>query len=273
MRMGVVSDIHLGAKDALDRFARTEAAEQNLIATLNDLEREVDRIVLLGDIFETLRGVVPGTRAEELKKGLAAYPEIARRILEDPRYTYIFGNHDYVARDVLRAPEFYSVEVHGRRVLFFHGHQADWISKGEARMSRIALWGSGMLERAGIGVTQWVDHHRVQPAGSRPWPFGRGDAEDRRSPAVARDSTKISAIEAKALSIGRAMGADIVVNGHTHRAIRHDTADQIYLNCGTCLCGRRDVVVLDLAADRYEVRRLNAEPVAEPEPDENLQVA
>ncbi len=251
MRIGVVSDIHLGAKDALDRFARTEAAEQNLMATLNDLEREVDRIVLLGDIFETLRGVVPGTRAEELKKGLAAYPDIARRILEDPRYTYIFGNHDYVARDVLRAPEFYSVEVHGRRVLFFHGHQADWISKGEARLSRIALWGSGMLERAGIGVTQWVDHHRVS----------------------SQNTTKISAIEARALAIGRAMGADIVVNGHTHRAIRHDTSDQIYLNCGTCLCGHRELVVLDLAADRYEVRRLDGEPLAEPEAQENLQVA
>lgn len=254
VRLAVLSDIHLGAKDALDRFGRTSHAEQGLLATLTELEREVDRIVLLGDIFETLRGVVPGTRAEELKKGLAAYPEIAQRILEDDRYTYVFGNHDYVAGRVLGVPEFYSVEVRGRRALFFHGHQADWISRGEARLSRFALWGSGMLERAGVAVTQWVDHHRSAPLppGVRP---------------------RVSAVETQALAIGRAMGADIVVNGHTHRAIRHEAGDQIYLNSGTCLCGHREYILLDLEADQYEVVQLGADPAHQRSADDALQVA
>ena len=254
MRIAVLSDLHLGAKDHLDRFARTPHAEHNLLSTLRELEQQVDRIILLGDIFETLRGVVPGTRAEELKKALDAYPEIARRILEDPRYTYVFGNHDYVASRVLKAPEFYSVEIGGRRAVFFHGHQADWISRGEARLSRFALWGTGMLERAGVSFTQWVDQHRVTPPepGQRP---------------------KISGVETYALALGKAMGADIVVNGHTHRAIRHDTGDQVYLNSGTCLCGHREYVLLDLHADRYEIQQLGADPVPVTSAEDSLQIA
>ena len=254
MRIAVLSDIHLGAKDRLDRFGRTRHAEANLLATLRALEAEVDRIVLLGDIFETLRGVVPGTRAEELRKCLRAYPEIAKRVLEDNRYTYIFGNHDFVAKDALSAPEFYAVEVRGRRALFFHGHQADWISKGEARLSRVALWGSGMMERLGIGVTRWVDQHHFEPP--RPG-----------------EPPRVSKMESKALAIGKEMGADIVINGHTHRAIRHDIDGQIYLNSGTCLGGHREYVLLDLEADRYEIMRLGAEPVADAAVNDQLQIA
>ena len=254
VRIAVLSDLHLGAKDGLDRFARTAHAERNLLSTLSELERSVDRIILLGDIFETLRGVVPGTRAEELKKALDAYPEIARRVLDDPRYLYIFGNHDMVARRVLRAPEFFSIEERGRRVVFFHGHQADWISKGEARLSRVALWGSGLFERAGINVTQWADQHRITPPNTDARP-------------------KVTKIEARALQIGRAMKADIVVNGHTHRAIRHEAGDQLYLNSGTCLCGHREYVLLDIEADRYEIAQLGAEPVPTTPAKDSLQPA
>ena len=250
----MLSDIHLGAKDDLDRFARTAHAEHNLLSTLRALEREVDRIVLLGDIFETLRGVVPGTRAEELKKALAAYPEVARRILEDSRYTYVFGNHDYVAGRVLGAPEFYSVEIRGRRVLFFHGHQSDWMARGDARLSRLAVWGSGMLERAGMSVTQWVDQQRISL----------------HSP---RRKHSVTSVESHALALGRAMGADIVVNGHTHRAIRHEVGDQLYLNSGTCLCGHREYVMLDLALDRYEIVQLGDEPVPVSAANDHLQIA
>ncbi len=243
MRLAVLSDLHLGAKDRLDRFARADEAEERLVSTLRELEREVDRVVLLGDIFETLRGVVPGTRSEELNKALRAYPEIARRVLDDPRYTFIFGNHDLVARRTLGAPEFYAVESKGRRALFFHGHQADWISRGEARLSHVALWVSGLLERVGVGVTQWSDRYRHIPP-----------APDQKGP--------ITAIESKALAIGRSMGADIVVNGHTHRAIRHDVGDQIYLNSGTCLLGNLEYVLLDLEADRYEIHQSSTPPIS-----------
>ena len=260
VRIAVLSDIHLGAKDGLDRFARTKHAEHNLLTTLRELEKEVDRIILLGDIFETLRGVIPGTRAEELKKGLAAYPEIARRILDDARYTYIFGNHDYVANRVLGAPEFYAVETHGQRALFFHGHQADWISKGEARLSRAALWGTGMLERAGVSVTQWVDKHRsAHPA---------DDGADNKP-------ARVWWVESQALALGKSMGADIVVNGHTHRAIKHEGESQLYLNSGTCLCGHREYVLLDMESNRYEIVQLGSDPVEVPatSSEDSLQVA
>ena len=198
---------------------------------------------------------MPGTRAEELKKALTAYPEIAKRILDDPRYTYIFGNHDYVAQRVLAAPEFYTVEVRKRRVVFFHGHQADWISRGEARLSRLALWGSGMLERAGVNLTEWVDRYRA----------------DQQSPQP--DGAGVNGVESQALALGRSMGADIVVNGHTHRAVRHEVGDQLYLNSGTCLCGHREYVLLDLESDRYDIVQLGADPVPTTSAEDSLQIA
>ena len=56
MQIAVLSDLHLGEKDKIDQFHRHVGAEQKLYHLLNYLEGHVDKIILLGDIFETLRG-------------------------------------------------------------------------------------------------------------------------------------------------------------------------------------------------------------------------
>ena len=56
MQIAVLSDLHLGKKNKLDQFYRNPGAERQLYELLNYLENHVDKIVLLGDIFETLRG-------------------------------------------------------------------------------------------------------------------------------------------------------------------------------------------------------------------------
>mgnify|MGYP003643625075 FL=1 len=79
MQVAVLSDLHLGVKDKLDQFYRVEGAEQQLYSLLDYLERTVDKIVLLGDIFETLRAKTFNTE-KELVRILKAYPEFASRI-------------------------------------------------------------------------------------------------------------------------------------------------------------------------------------------------
>jgi predicted phosphodiesterase len=243
MQVAVLSDLHLGGKDALDRFARARAAEARLLGLLARLERHVDRVVLLGDIFETLRGLKPGTAARELRTAMAAYPGVARRVLEDPRYQLVHGNHDAVAAEVLGSPEHLRLEDHGTRMVFFHGHQLDRLARGRAPLSRLGVWAGGLLERLGVPVT-----HRLDRAGRRGRAPGAGDP-----PAADGASSPAADAPRAALVLGRALGGDVVVNGHTHAALRVERGGQLYLNSGTCLGGQHEIVLLDTGAHRYEV--------------------
>jgi len=117
MQIAVLSDLHLGAKDPLDRFARVEDAERHLVDFMRELEGSVDRVVLCGDVFETLRGPLPGPSKRELDLAMAAYPEIARRVTEDPKYVLVQGNHDTIAGATMGAPEFHRERDHGLELL------------------------------------------------------------------------------------------------------------------------------------------------------------
>lgn len=234
MQIAVLSDLHLGKKNGLDRFSRADDAEPRLVRLLERLERSVDRIVLLGDVFETLRGGAPAPLEAELKGAMAAYPQIARRIVDDDRYQMVFGNHDIVAGRALGAPEFHTESDHGTRIAFFHGHQLDRLARGRAPFSRLGVWLGGVLERTGVGVTHRVDRRKGAPRAD-------GDPGD---PA---------AYERQAVEIARSLNADVVVNGHTHRPRKVEIDGQLYLNSGTCLAGRREVVLIDTEAATYEL--------------------
>lgn len=234
MQIAVLSDLHLGKKNRLDRFCRADEAEDALVRVLERLERAVDRVVLLGDVFETLRGGAPGPLESELKDAMEAYPRITKRILDDDRYRYVFGNHDIVAGRMLGAPEFRVEKDHGQTIAFFHGHQMDRLARGRAPFSRLGVWLGGVLERAGLPITQRVDRHKGAP-----------------SPDAHRRDLRVYVRGAAAL--GERLGADIVVNGHTHRPRRETIGGQLYLNSGTWLAGRREAVLLDTGAGTYEL--------------------
>ncbi len=234
MQIAVLSDLHLGAKDRLDRFARAPQAESRLLAFLDRLEARVDRVVLCGDIFETLRGPIPGPSPRALTDAMAAYPDITRRILEDPRYVLIQGNHDTLTGEVLGAPEFYREDQDGKKLLFFHGHQVDPLARGQAPLSRLGIWAGGVLERSGLPVTQHVDAQRDSVAHSGSQPNQR---------------------QRDAAALGKTMGADIVVTGHTHRLAHHELDGVVYLNSGTCLTGRTEALCIDTAGPSFELIR------------------
>lgn len=238
MQIAVVSDLHLGAKDRLDRFHRADAAEARLIAFLGELERGVDRVVLCGDIFETLRGRVPGPSRRALAAALEAYPGLARRIREDRRYVLVRGNHDTLTGPVLGAPEFHWERHHGLRIVFFHGHQLDRLARGHAPLSRLGVWAGGVLERLGVNVT-----HRVDAA--------RGHAyDDADAPELPPGQRETAAV-----ALGKSMGADVIVNGHTHNLVCRELDGAMYLNSGTCLTGRQEAVIIDTAGPRFETVR------------------
>ncbi len=230
MQIAVLSDLHLGRHDALDRFSRgKQERADDLVARVGKLEKSVDRIVLLGDIFETLRTSLPMLWAGELRRVLAAHPAFAKK-LDDPRYVYVYGNHDVVASSVLGAAGEHTLQADGLKVLFFHGHQLDPLAFGPAPVSRAGVFVGGWIERAGLPFTQWKD----RPSEHRP--------------------TKGPTLHDKlAAAVGRARGFDVVVNGHTHEAGSHEVLSTVVMNSGTWAAGRREFLLLDTRAKTFDV--------------------
>ncbi|MFO0725321.1 MAG: metallophosphoesterase family protein [Myxococcota bacterium] len=240
MQIAVLSDFHLGAKDHLDRFGRDREAESRVLKLFDELERSVDRIVLLGDIFETLRGRQLGRRGmhHELSSALTAYPSIARRALDHKKYQLVLGNHDAILDETHRVPELFRIEADKMKLLFFHGHQLDPIARGEAPLSRFSVWLGGWLERIGLGITKVADKFEGK---------------------ILRDGHGIDPgrFERGAVAMGEADGADVVITGHTHRAARAEISGTLYMNSGTCVGGRREMLLLDTGAKRFEVIETN----------------
>src|SRR5690242_3497775 len=101
MQLAVISDLHLGPGDKSDLFQHEDG---RFLEFLSFLESNFERIVLLGDIWETLTPEWPGDPEEALRRSRIAHPEIARRF-QRPAYTYVHGNHDIVTGAVEGVPE------------------------------------------------------------------------------------------------------------------------------------------------------------------------
>ena len=233
MLIAVLSDLHLGQKDALDRFYREEGAEERFMRLLNYLENNVDRIVLLGDIFETLRPRRYSRADAELYAVLNAYPEIAKKVFDDPRYVFVHGNHDRVAGTELNAPEFHIVDEHGLRLAFFHGHQFDRMNREPGRISETGIWLGGWVERCGLPIVDLWDKRKPKPDSKR-----------------AGNKLRFAR---QAVALGKEMGADVVVTGHTHKAQRLELDSHLFLNSGTCVAGRREMLLLDTGSQIFRV--------------------
>jgi UDP-2,3-diacylglucosamine pyrophosphatase LpxH len=116
-------------------------------------------------------------------------------------------------------------------MLFFHGHQLDRLTRGRALISKAAVWTGGWLERIGLHMT---------PEDSRPLRNGK------MAPWHETFATA-------AIMLGASRGADVIVTGHTHNAVRIEENDRLFMNSGTCVAGRHEMVLLDTTASKYEV--------------------
>lgn len=229
MTIAVISDLHLGCGDPADRFGH---ADPDFLRFLRRLEGDFERIVLLGDVFETLTSR-PRDGLDGLVAASRAHPAIARRI-QGPGYLHVAGNHDLVTAETGAALDFV-LHAGGLRILFTHGHVLDWAVRNMRRLSEWATWLAATTLRRGLGPL-----YRVMSALDRSLTYGRegGDGEFRRL----------------ALDLARRRCADVVVTGHTHVPGRLSAGGRLYLNSGACIDGRFDHLAIDTGAGVFEVR-------------------
>lgn len=231
MEIAVISDLHLGSGGAADGFGH---ADSEFLPFLNFLERNFERIVLLGDIWETLTPRMPGDPARELCAARACHPEIARRF-ERERYVYVHGNHDLIAGAVDGAPDEYVLEADGQRVLFTHGHQNDSLIQRRRWLSELGIWLGGWIRRLGFDALYRLFAQIDQ---------GRGG--------VSLDGDRCE-FQRWAVGVAQHREVDIVVTGHTHIPTSAEHGPRLFLNSGTCSDSKISFLSLDTRRGCYGV--------------------
>lgn len=230
MEIAVISDLHLGTRGMADGFGHED---HEFVRFLQFLERNFEKVVLLGDIWETLTGALPGDPYAELGRARAAHPEIARRFSTE-RYLYVHGNHDLVAAQD-GVPEEFFLRADGQRILFTHGHQNDELIQKRRWVSELGVWIGGWIRRLGLvplyRLLAHLDEHRggVSEDGSR------------------------CAFQRWAIGLARDRDVDIIVTGHTHLPVVSEHGSRVFLNSGTCSDGKFTFSSLDTRHGRYGV--------------------
>lgn len=232
MDIAVISDLHLGTGGRADGFGHSDHEFERFLAFL---ERNFERVVLLGDIWETLTGALPGDPAHELRRARESHSAIARRFERSP-YVYVHGNHDLIAGAVEGTPDEYVIEADGQRLLFTHGHQNDSLVQRRRWLSELGVWLGGWIRRLGgaafYRLCAEIDERRAGHSGSdaATCPFQRW-----------------------AIDLATSREVDVVVTGHTHVAARSEHGSRIFMNSGTCAEGKLSFLSLDTRAGRYGV--------------------
>ena len=231
MRIAVISDLHLAADPRVNQFGHEPAAFHRF---LDFLEGDFEKIVLGGDIWECLRGRLPGRPGDELRRARAAHPDFAERFA-GPQYIALAGNHDeplHAHGTRLR----WLLDTDGVRVLFTHGHEFDWLYAHAPAASHAINFGAGWLARAGMsGSDAAVFDLEAAVIGIRSEP--RQDW-----------------IQRQALKAAAGADADVVVMGHTHVPGVHchvEHGGRLYMNSGTCSGGQTHWLAIDTARGVY----------------------
>lgn len=229
MKIAVISDLHLGPK-GVDRFGHHDG---EFLKFLTFLEQNFERIILLGDIWETLTGRLPGDPVHQLTLARSNHPEIAARF-ERPSYTYIHGNHDLIA-GALGAPNETVIEADGVRILFTHGHQGDLLTTRYKWVSELGVWLGAWVCRVGMhALYQLIANYDNVRAG------------------VSLDGAQCK-FQRWAMGLDRPI--DVVVTGHTHVAVSHEHGHRMFLNSGSCSKGRFNFLSIDTRRGEYLVHR------------------
>jgi predicted phosphodiesterase len=233
MKIAVISDLHLGPAGAADLFGHDDS---EFMGFLKFLERNFEKVVLLGDIWETLTGRMPGRPERELTRARESHPEIAQRF-SSRKYAYVHGNHDLVAGVVEDAPDELSIEADGVRLLFTHGHQNDPIVRRARWASELGVWLGAWIRRFGLASL-----YRA---------IGRID--------MLRDGTQTDPsacpFQRWAVEVAKLKSADVVVTGHTHLALRAEHGSRLFLNSGSCAEGQTTFLSIDTRAGAYAVHK------------------
>ena len=231
MKLAVISDLHLGVGDTTDDFGHTDTEFLRFLARL---ETDFERIVLLGDVWETLTARCPYAEREALKHARETHAALASRF-ERPNYTYIHGNHDLVAGRLEGVPAELLVDADGVRLLFTHGHHHDWLIRRARWLSESCVWLGAWIRRFGLNAV-----------------YGLGYLLDCQLSRPSVQPTKDS-FQNWAFALAEHRRADVVVTGHTHFPLRTQRRANLFLNSGSCSLGRLSYLAIDTKAGIYDV--------------------
>lgn len=226
MLVAVISDLHLGSGDQTDAFGHDD---YEFLRFLRFLERNFERIILLGDIWETLTARSFGSEFRELTRAREQHRELYEQF-QRSQYRYVHGNHDLIAARADRAPAEYALEANGVKLLFSHGHQGDKICSHARYISELGVWAGGWLKRVGLDPVYSYFAHVEANRDARP-----------EKCAVRR------------WAVGEAVyrAADVVVTGHTHILARAEEGPCLFLNSGSCAEGQLSFLSLDTKVGTY----------------------
>lgn len=239
MRIAAISDLHIGAHARSDTFGHAQDA---FLSLLDGLEATHDRIVLLGDIYQTDHGWIPGLGAASrlLQRARERVEALSRRWSES-QYLWVHGNHDPVTAAELGAHTEVILGEPGSRVLFTHGDAFDPVIKRIPRLSVLGTWFAGRTRDFGlIRLAEYLEDQ---------------DVHIKADQHLAANGPYASA--ASALFERREVG--VVVMGHTHIPMRQELPGGVLANTGTCSRGRFMGVSVDTATG--EVKNFGASPL------------
>lgn len=228
MRIASFGDLHLGHIPVLDKF---QGKEEGLLRFDDHLSQNHDRIILMGDIYQTDYGVYPGSRSDVLEAILKRYSRIVQR-WGSSRYASIFGNHDQITQKLMGTLKQIRLKKDGWRIWFIHGHQFDPFIGEKGRLPYLVTWMVGGMRRKGL---------------SRLADFLEGPFYDFGQ----RLFEKLDKAARQALIHGK---NNIIVMGHSHQMTCRPFGKGIYVNSGACSNDYMPYVSIDTATRVVEVR-------------------
>ncbi|MCJ8502873.1 metallophosphoesterase family protein [Desulfatitalea alkaliphila] len=228
MRIAAFGDLHLTHRPALDKHGADEVA---LLRFDDHLTRSHDRILLLGDIFQTDYGPYPGSRAEVFGAITERYPRIFRRWRAAP-CTMLYGNHDRITQGLMGAVQQVRMVVDGLRMWFIHGHQFDPFIERRGQVPYVVTWMIGGLRRMGWHRLADYLEGPLYQAGQRRFPILHGEARQEMIDGA----------------------VDLVAMGHSHTIAWRALGKGLYLNAGDCTTQRMQYLSLDTQTLTAQVR-------------------
>jgi UDP-2,3-diacylglucosamine pyrophosphatase LpxH len=229
MRIATFGDLHLGHTAVLDKFL---GEEEQLLRLDDHLSRTHDRVILMGDIYQTDYGSYPGSRTDVLEAILERYSRIVSR-WRSSHYDSLFGNHDLITQKFLGNVKQIRLTIDNWRIWLTHGHQFDPFIGDEGRLPPFVTWMIGQLRRLGF---------------SRRADFLEGPFYDWSQ----RLFQALESAAIKALNYGK---NDVIVMGHSHQVACLPISQGVYVNSGACVPDSLRYVSIDTALRVVEVRR------------------
>ena len=229
MRIATFGDLHLGHTRALDKFL---GEEDRLLRFDDHLRQTHDRVILVGDIYQTDYGSYPGSRSDVLEAILKRYSRIARR-WNAGHHSILYGNHDVITQKLMGSLKQIHLSADNWNVWLSHGHQFDpLIGDKRRRLPFVVTWMIGGLRRMGLSCFANFLEGRLYNAGQRV-------------------SKALELAAALALDRGR---NNVIVMGHCHQVACVTAGRGVYANSGACLPDSMRYVSIDTSTRVVEVR-------------------